>query len=85
MVRSRYGMALMNAAAYRQAIDIAITIATEPFSDGATPSFDTQMCRFVGALSGAIGADDPALAKRIKLVGQRAIAARHAVGTGAAA
>lgn len=65
----------MKAGEYRQAIDLAITIATEQPSDGRTLSFETQMCFFIGALSGAISNGDPALAERIKRVGQRAIAA----------
>lgn len=69
----------MNAAAYRKAIDLAITIATEPPANGLALSFETQMCFFIGALSGAIGNGDPALARRIKLVGQRAIAAGNPI------
>jgi hypothetical protein len=73
----------MKAADYRKAIDLAITIATEPRADGNAMSFETQMCLFVGALTGGVSEGDPALAKRIKLVGQRAIAASRPVATGA--
>jgi hypothetical protein len=65
----------MNAGQYRKAIDLAIAIATDANEDGQAPSNVTQMCCFIGALAGAISNGDPALAKRIKQVGQRAIAA----------
>lgn len=72
----------MNAVAYRQAIELAIAIALEPTSCGTPLSFESRMCFFVGALSVAISTGDPALAARIKLVGQRAIAASQTAAPG---
>lgn len=73
----------MNAGEYRKAIDLAITITTEMRGNGEAPTFENQMCCFVGALSGAISNGDPALAARIKTVGQRAIAAGQPAAAGA--
>lgn len=73
----------MNAGEYRKAIDLAITIATESLALGRAPSFETQMCFFIGALAGAISNGDPALAQRIKRVGHRAIASGQSATTGA--
>lgn len=73
----------MNAGEYRKAIDLAIIMATESLALGRAPSFETQMCFFIGALAGAISNGDPALAQRIKLVGQRAIATSQPVTAGA--
>lgn len=69
----------MNAAAYRKAIDQAITIATEPSGNSGRHTFESQMCVFAGALIGGIDNGDPALARRIKLFTDSAIKANRAV------
>jgi hypothetical protein len=60
----------MNAAAFRKAIDLAITRATEAGPDGNPAVPETQLVMFIGALEGGLTFNEPALASRLSKVGR---------------